>query len=151
MHSSFIVLAGAPLEAADAMSALEYLGLSPDMDPDAGAAPPAVRVVVPRDPARDLAGTCGADADGPRILPSVEKAFRAAGCEIVGAECTAAPLAAVRAALAAGCRSQAVILFSDGAGGAAAADEWAHELEDDLDAAVLHLQPRAVLAAGRHA
>src|SRR5690606_20905392 len=66
MHSSFIVLAGAPLDAADAMSALEYLGLAPDMAAEGDPSPPVVRIVVPRDPARDLAGTCGADADGPR-------------------------------------------------------------------------------------
>lgn len=151
MHSSFIVLAGAPLDAADAMSALEYLGLAPDMAAEGDASPPVVRIVVPKDPARDLAGTCGADADGPRILPAAEKAFRAVGCEVDVAECTAEPLAAVRAHLAAGCRSQAVVLFSDGAGGAAAADEWAHELEDDLGAAVLHLRPRAAVAGGRGA
>ncbi|MFC0675414.1 hypothetical protein [Brachybacterium hainanense] len=149
MHSSFIVLAGAPLSAADAMGALEYLGLAPDMDPDADPAPPVVRIVVPTDPARDLAGTCRAGHEGSGILDAARRAFTSVGCLVDVAECTQSPLDAVRRHLADGCRSQAVVLFSDGAGGAQAADEWAHELEDDLDAAVLHLQPRPVPAGGR--
>lgn len=63
MHSSFIVLSEVPLENADAMRALEYLGLSPDAEADADESIAAG----PGDTQQDSRVGAAAPAAGPRV------------------------------------------------------------------------------------
>ena len=63
MHSSFIVLSEVPLENADAMRALEYLGLSPDAEADADES----LAAGPGDKQQDSRVGATAPAVGPRV------------------------------------------------------------------------------------
>lgn len=164
MPFSFIVLSEVPLRAADAMRALEYLGLGPEAE-----SAPRVRAVVPADIehsvvaevidslglldlraaydaiAERVRGERTADAarhDASDVLASVEGAFRAAGCEVSGTVVDEDPIPALRASLEEGCDSGAVVVFSDPQLlEETFAQDWAHKVEDHLEVTVLHLYP----------
>lgn len=162
MPETFIVLSEVPLTPGDAGRALEYLGL----DPATGEDTPAVHAVVPADTERslvaeviddlglaDLRGafeairsrrsrteeTARAEAD--EVLSSVARSFTCVGCEVQGAVTQEDPLPAVRSLLE-GCTTQTVVVFSDPQLlEEAFAQDWAHRVEDELGATVLHMYP----------
>ena len=167
-NSSFIVLSEVPIEAQDAMRALEYLGLGPDADPEGADANPLVRAVVPADTSRsllveviDYLGAAdlqnaweslverlrrertpeSSRREAKSVLAAVTAAFRRVGCEITGTVSPDDPLSTVRDLLE-GCHSQAVVVFSDPQLlEETFAQDWAHKVEDHLGATVLHLYP----------
>lgn len=164
MSSSFVVLSEVPIAPADAMRALEYLGLGPDSEAAGDPAALHVDVVVPERLTRpmvvevidalgllDLQGAWDAVAsrntspsrrDAETVLASVRKAFTAAGCTVDGEIAREDPLQVVGDRLESGCRSQAVVVFSDPQLlEETFAQDWAHRLEDHLSATVLHLYP----------
>lgn len=166
--SSFIVLSEVPIETQDAMRALEYLGLGPDADPEGADGTPRVQAVVPADMSRsllveviddlgaaDLQGAWEAlvsrlrgerteesvHRDAQAVLSAVTDAFSRIGCEVSGTVSGQDPLSAVRGFLE-DCHSQAVVVFSDPQLiEETFAQDWAHKVEDDLGATVLHLYP----------
>lgn len=166
MPCSFIVLTDVALSADDAQRALDYLGLSggaevPEVIP--------VRAIVPEAGARpllaevidalgllDLLAAWDAVVSAARhentpqraadhaqdVLASVHNAFTAVGCDLDGEVTGMDPLPAVREALAAGCESAAVVVFSDPQlVEETFAQDWAHAVEDRLGVTVLHLYP----------
>ncbi len=135
---------------------------------DAAVTPHRVRVVIPRDTERSLvaevidalgmadlrgaweaiverarrertADTARADADA--VLATVVDAFERVGCRAEGSLSEDDPLPAVRRLLD-DCESQAVVVFSDPQLlEETFAQDWAHKVEDELHATVLHLYP----------
>lgn len=164
MPTSFIVLSEVPLETSDARTALEYLAI----DPAAEDEQVIVHAVVPADTQRsliaqvidslgigDLAGAWDAvterarrrNADSARtmeasgVLATVEDAFTAVGCEVSGSVAEDDPLPAVRELLE-DASTQTVVVYSDPQLlEETFAQDWAHRVEDRLDATVLHLYP----------
>lgn len=170
MSSSFIVLSEVPIDTSDAMTALGYLGFGPeDESPEeAPAQPLRVRVVVPRDTERSLVAEVidalgmadlrsaweaiaerarrertdvTAHADAQAVLATVIDAFERVGCRAEGSLTEDDPLPAVQQLLD-DCQTQAVVVFSDPQLlEETFAQDWAHKVEDELHATVLHLYP----------
>lgn len=164
MPHSVIVLSEVLLEPSDAQTALGYLGIEPTDRDD----PIHVRAVVPADTERsliaevidalglaDLQGAWdaiaerargdrtpdSAHADAQGVLASVTSAFRNVGCEVEGTISPDDPVPTVRGLLD-DCETQTVVVFSDPQLlEETFAQDWAHKVEDALDATVLHLYP----------
>lgn len=164
MPHSVIVLSEVALAPTDALTALEYLGL----DPADREEPIHVRAVVPADTERsliaevidklgmaDLQGVWDAvsqrararrsehsatlDAHG--VLASVQDVFTRVGCEVEGTISPDDPIDTIRGLLD-DCETQTVVVYSDPQLlEETFAQDWAHRVEDALDATVLHLYP----------
>ncbi|WP_058233864.1 hypothetical protein [Devriesea agamarum] len=163
MSNTFVVLSETVLEPKDAMRALHYLGHGTGEDHDDST--PHVSVVVPADTGRSLIAEViddlglldfqaawdaviqrlrsrPANIPAETILASVTKAFRCVGCEVSGDIAAGNPLPLVRRLLEDGCETQTVVVFSEPQLlEETFQQDWAHQVEDHLQATVLHLYP----------
>lgn len=157
----FVVLADTPIHAADAMRALQYLGLDPaTTDEDLAAAAIVARSEsgsIILDTVAELGLTefserwagdlerlaertrASAPADPDDVLASIVAALTCVGCRVTGSHVTTAPLAQCQQDVTT-CSAFTIVVFTDASDpNPECAEQWAHAVEDAVEATVLHL------------
>lgn len=164
----FVVVADCTIDSIDALNALTFLGIDPR---DGGR--PSARLRVHSSRTRNLvldtvdvlglsdfadrfpqemALLRGAEhgreqAEPEEILSSLTRAFTAAGCDVVDGCVTDRPLSACSADVSE-CSSMTIVAFTQPiVRDHEFADEWAHTVEDAVEATFLHLYPTPAGAA----
>ncbi|MDO5645087.1 MAG: hypothetical protein Q4G21_05290 [Dermabacter sp.] len=159
----FVVLADTPINAADAMRALQYLGLDPATTDEDLAAAAIVAKSASGSIILDTVGQLGltefserwtddldrlaertraaAPADPEEILSSIVGALTCVGCHVTSSHVTAAPLAQCQQDVTR-CSAFTIVVFTDASDpNPECAEQWAHAVEDAVQGTVIHLYP----------